>query len=328
MMLAFDQCQVLDVTGPLEILASANEIDRAAAPVYAITLVAERTGPLSTTAGLRLVADRAFGDVTDEELDGVHTFMVAGGDGTIAALHSAALLAFVRRAAARARRIASVCSGSAILAAAGLLDGRRATTHWNAAAAMARAFPKVRVEADAIYVRDGDIWTSAGITAGMDLAVALVEHDIGREAALQIARRHVLYMMRPGGQSQFSAELSAQQAEGRTARAVRYITANLAKDLSVPALAEAAGLSERTLLRAFRQELATTPAEFVQRARVDAARRRLAAPRAPVERVAAACGFASAETMRRAFQRSIGIAPAEYRARFATAQRPSRSSHA
>jgi transcriptional regulator GlxA family with amidase domain len=188
---------------------------------------------------------------------------------------------------------------------------------------MAKAFPKVLMEPDAIYVRDGNIWTSAGITAGMDLAIALIEHDIGREAALHIARRHVLYMMRPGGQSQFSAELSAQQAQGRTAKAVRHIAANLARDLSVPALAAASGLSQRTLLRAFREELNTTPAEFVQRARVDAARRRLAAPRAPVERVAAACGFASAETMRRAFQKSIGVAPAEYRARFATAQRAS-----
>lgn len=321
LMLAFENCQILDVTGPLEILASANEIDRAGPPVYEIALAAERAGPLATTAGLRLVADRAFADITDAELKRVHTFMVAGGDGTLKALRDAALVAFVARAARHARRIASVCSGSALLAAAGLLDGKRATTHWGAAAQMARAFPKVRVEADAIYVRDGDIWTSAGITAGMDLALALIEHDIGREAALAVARRHVLYMMRPGGQSQFSAELQMQGSGARTAAARRYIAAHLDGDLRSSVLAAASGLSERSLLRAFRDELGTTPADYVERMRVDAARRRLGAPRAVAKRVAAQCGFSSAEIMRRAFHRTLGVSPADYRARFATTQR-------
>lgn len=328
LMLAFDQSQILDVTGPLEILASANELDRAAPPPYRIELAAEQAGPIATTCGLRLHADRAFCDIRDDDLARVHTFMVAGGDGTIAALRNTALIDFVRRASHAAERVASVCSGSAILAAAGLLDGRRATTHWNAAPGMARAFPKVLMEPDAIYVRDGKFWSSAGITAGMDLAIALIEHDLGREAALSIARRHVLYMMRPGGQSQFSAELEAQRAGGRTAKAVRFIAANLARDLSAPVLATASGLSERSLLRAFRAELNLTPADYVERARIDAARRKLAAPRARVERVAAACGFGSAETMRRAFQRVLGVSPADYRARFATADRSSGARHA
>lgn len=328
LMLAFDQSQILDVTGPLEILASANEITPGAAPIYDIELVAEQAGPLVTTCGLRLMADRAFADLADDELARVHTFMVAGGDGTLAALRNTALIEFVRRAAHAAERVASVCSGSAILAAAGLLDGKRATTHWSAAPGMARAFPKVLMEPDAIYVRDGKFWSSAGITAGMDLAIALIEHDIGREAALAIARRHVLYMMRPGGQSQFSAELEAQRAGGRTAKAVRFIAANLANDLTMPAIAGASGMSERTLLRAFRAELNATPADYVERTRIDAARRRLAAPRARVERVASACGFGSAETMRRAFQRVLGVSPADYRARFTTADRTSGDRHA
>ena len=321
LMLAFENCQILDVTGPLEILASANETDRAAPQIYEIELAAERAGPLATTAGLRLVADRAFADIADAELKRVHTFMVAGGDGTLKALRNKALIDFVARAGRHVRRIASVCSGSAILAAAGLLDGKRATTHWNAAAEMARVFPKVRLEPDAIYVRDGDIWTSAGITAGMDLALALIEHDVGREAALAVARRHGLYLMRPGGQSQFSAELQTQSAGARTAAARRYIAAHLDGDLRSPVLAAAAGLSERSLLRAFREELGTTPADYVERMRVDAARRGLGAPHAVAKRVAAQCGFSSAETMRRAFHRTLGVSPADYRARFATTQR-------
>ena len=321
MMLAFADCQILDVTGPLEILASAHEIAPAAPPPYAIELVAERAGSLTTTAGVSLIADRGFGEVSARDLAGVHTFMVAGGNGTLGALRNADLVAFVRKAGLSATRVASVCSGSALLAAAGLLDGRRATSHWNVIDTLTRAYPKVRFEPDAIYVRDGHVWTSAGITAGMDLAVALVEADLGREAALGIARRHVLYMMRPGGQSQFSAELQRQGAGAKTEAAVAFIAANLTGDLRAAAIAAAAGLSERSLLRAFHDELGMTPAEYVERARVDAARRKLAAPGAASKSVARQCGFSSAELMRRAFHRTLGVSPADYRARFATAAR-------
>lgn len=319
MMLAYEDCQILDVTGPLEILASANDLTPGA-PAYDITLVAARAGAFRTTSGLKLVADRAYGALTARDLKGLDTFIVSGGEGTRASIDDAALLGFVGRAAKAAARLASVCSGSAILAAAGLLDGRRATTHWNAAAEMARAFPAVRLEPDAIYVRDGNIWTSAGVTAGMDLAIALIEHDLGREAALAVARRHVLYMTRPGGQTQFS-EAAPPPHGARTARALRHIAANLGKDLRMPALAEAAGMSERSLLRAFREELETTPADYVQRARVAEAQRRLTAPRAPAKRIAGLCGFSSAEVMRRAFHRELGVSPADYRARFATTER-------
>lgn len=324
MMLAFEDCQILDVTGPLEILASANEIEPAAPPPYRIELVAERAGRLRTTAGLDLVAHRGFEALTASDLAGVHTFMVAGGEGTRQALRMPALIEFVKRAAGAAARVASVCSGSAILAEAGLLDGRRATSHWNAVETIARAYPQVTMEPDAIFVRDGHIWTSAGITAGMDLAIALVEEDLGRAAALQIARRHVLYMMRPGGQSQFSAELQSQKAGAKTGAAVSYIAANLHRPLTARAIAAAAGLSERSLLRAFRDELDMTPAGYVERARVDAARARLAAPGAAAKSVARQCGFSSAELMRRAFHRTLGVSPADYRARFATAAREER----
>lgn len=321
MMLAFADCQILDVTGPLEILASANELNPDAPPPYEIVLVAEEAGALTTTAGVSLIAHKAYRDVTARELAGVHTFMVAGGNGTLKALRTPALITFVKRASKAARRVASVCSGAAILAEAGLLDGKRATTHWNIAEEVARAYPKVTFEPDAIFVRDGRIWTSAGITAGMDLAIALIEEDLGHGAALSVARRHVLYMIRPGGQSQFSAELQSQGAGVRTAAATAFIAKNLDGDLRAGVIAAAAGMSERSLLRAFHEELGTTPAEYVERVRVDAARRKLAAPRAAAKAVARQCGFSSAELMRRAFHRTLGVSPADYRARFATSAR-------
>lgn len=320
MMLAFADCQILDVVGPLQMLAGANVYRPDGAAPYEIELVAEAAGPVRSNGGLSLVAARGFGEVSARDLAAIDTFMVSGGWGTRAAVKNAALLAFARTAAEAAPRVVSVCTGSLVLAAAGVLNGRRTTTHWSATRYLA-GFDGVAVEPDAIYVRDGKFWSSAGVTTGMDLAIALIEADMGRATALSVAREHVLYMMRPGGQSQFSAELAAQEAAGRTAKAVRYIAANLTRDLRAPALADAAGLSERTLLRAFRDELNTTPADFVQRARVDAARRRLSGAGAPMARVAASCGFASAETMRRAFQRELGVSPADYRARFATAQR-------
>ncbi len=317
LMLAFENCQILDVTGPLEILAAANELNPETPPAYRIELAAGEAGMLRTTSGLSLIAERSFHTISDAELEGVHTFMVAGGDGTWGALRDKELIAFVRRAGARATRVASVCSGAAILAQAGLLDGRRATTHWNAAAAMARAFPKVQVEADAIFVRDGAIWTSAGITAGMDLAIALIEQDLGREAALSVARRHVLYMVRPGGQSQFSAAFRSQAAEQtRAARALAHINAHLASDLRLPALAAATGMSARSLQRIFRDELDAAPAEIVLRARLEAARSRLSEGAGSIERIAAGCGFVSPATLRRAFHKAYGVSPADYRARF------------
>lgn len=321
MMLGYDGVQILDITGPLEIIASANELDLSPAP-YAVELIGERKGLMQTTMGLPLIASRGFAQVSDAELALLHTFMVSGGNGTQRMLGDRAFMAFVARAVRLAPRVASVCSGAAILAATGALDGRRATTHWAAAPVIARIFPKIRMEPDAIHVRDGKFWTSAGITAGMDLALALVEEDLGHDVALRIARRHVLYMMRPGGQAQFSAELAAQAApKGKTARALSHIHDNLSGDLSLPTLSLACGMSPRSLQRAFLSEHGVSPAAYVARARLDAARRKMSERTAKIERVAAQCGFASGEVLRRHFHRALGVSPSEYRARFLTAKR-------
>lgn len=331
-MLAYDNVQILDVTGPLEILAGVNDarLNPAAwgpegvragsaprSPAYEIVIAARTPGPFRTTSGMRLVADIGFDDLTPDWLAGVHTLMVPGGEGTVAALRDNRLIDTIARAGAAARRIASVCTGTFLLARAGLIDGRRVTTHWNVADTLAQMFPSLTVDADSIYVRDGHVWSSAGVTAGMDLALALVEEDCGRDMALAVARRHVLFMIRPGGQSQFSAQLVAQHAEGgRIGEIARYILANVAADLSVPALARRAGMSERTLARAFVAETGLTPGRFVETARVEAARRRLEETADDTETIAWACGFSSAEQMRRAFHRRLGVSPADYRARF------------
>ena len=212
-----------------------------------------------------------------------------------------------------------MCSGAFLLAEAGLLDGRRATTHWDACAALAARYPSVRVEPDPIFVRDGRVYTSAGVTAGMDLALALVEEDCGRELALAVARRLVFFLKRPGGQSQFSAQLSAQIAEREQLRDLQsWIVEYPEADLSVEALARRVAMSPRNFARVFAREAGITPARFVERVRVEAARRRLVESTSNVDSVAEACGFGSAETLRRAFLRSVHVSPAAYRNRFAT----------
>jgi transcriptional regulator GlxA family with amidase domain len=218
---------------------------------------------------------------------------------------------------AAARRTAAVCTGAFLLARAGLLDGRNATTHWAAARELERTHPTVRVDPDPIYVRDGDVWTSAGVTAGMDLALALVEEDLDRDAALMIARHLVLFLRRPGNQSQFSATLAAQQA-GREplCEIQRAVLEDIAADHSVEAMAARAHMSTRHFARAFRAETGVTPARHVERVRLEAARRRLEDTSDAVAAVAAGCGFGTAETMRRAFLRALGVGPAEYRRRF------------
>src|SRR5207302_9769105 len=216
-----------------------------------------------------------------------------------------------------ARRTAAVCTGAFLLARAGLLEGRRATTHWSAAAELARRYPEVRVDAEPIFLRDGDVWTSAGVTAGMDLALALVEEDLDRDAALAIARHLVLFLRRPGNQSQFSATLAAQQPDREPLREVqRMVVENISQPHTVEAMAARANMSPRHFARAFRAETGITPARYVERVRLEAARRRLEDGADPVATIAAACGFGTPETMRRSFLRALGVAPAEYRRRF------------
>jgi transcriptional regulator GlxA family with amidase domain len=247
----------------------------------------------------------------------IDTLVVAGGAGTRSAATDKRVLAWVRDAAPRSRRVTSVCSGAFVLANAGLLDGRRATTHWQWCDTLAQLYPQIEVERDAIYVADGNTWTSAGVTAGMDLALALVEDDLGADAAREVAQQLVVFLRRPGGQSQFSAQIAAPPAERDSLRKVQaWIAGNVGADLSVAALAERAAMSPRNFARAFRRETGMTPAAHVESVRVEQARIALEGSDAQVETIARHCGFGTVETMRRAFNRRLGVGPAAYRSRF------------
>lgn len=310
---AFARVQLLDVAGPLQAFATANDLAalRGDPTPYALAVVAARSPNLETSSGLGLVV-APLPDPASE----VDTLIVAGGYGVDAACEDGALMAWLAQRARRPRRLASVCSGALLLAAAGLLDGRRAATHWGRCAELARLRPAVRVEGDAIYVRDGHVWTSAGVTAGIDLALALVEDDLGRETALAVARQLVVFLKRPGGQSQFSAALALQGGGDEFGDLNEWISRNLRADLSVPRLAERAGMSERTFLRRYRQATGLTPAKAVERLRVEAAQRELCRSRASIKRVAQLCGFGSQESMRRSFARLARVAPKDFRQRF------------
>jgi transcriptional regulator GlxA family with amidase domain len=315
LIVSFEGFQLLDVTGPWEVFGRTTRYlrDRGLAGGYTLELVASHSGSVTSSSGLSLAVQRPLGAVRGA----IDTLVVAGGLGTQRALGDRSLVAFVKQAAGRARRTASVCTGAFLLAEAGLLDGRRATTHWNACAQLAERYPKLRVESDPIFVRDGRIWSSAGVTAGMDLALALVEQDHGRDVALGVARELVLFLKRPGGQAQFSAQLRAQLAEREPLRDLQaFMADHPTADLSVEALAKRVAMSPRHFARVFKQETGATPAVAALAARVEAARRRLEDGDDGLEGVAAACGFGSAEVMRRAFLRTLRVGPAVYRRRF------------
>jgi transcriptional regulator GlxA family with amidase domain len=318
-LLLYPDFQSLDLTGPLEVFAGAHRLVSARSrrePGYKITLLSRDGEPLSSSSGLRVIPDGSLADAPAA----IDTLLIVGGPGCGAAAEDEELLEWLRGASAEARRTASVCTGAFVLAAAGLLDGRRATTHWAAAALLGQRHPQIDVDPDPIFLRDGAIWTSAGVTAGMDLALALVEQDLDREAALEIARHLVLFLRRPGNQSQFSATLSAQQPRRDALReSQRLVLEDIAGDHTVAAMAARAHMSERHFARAFRAEVGLTPARYVERVRLEAARRRLEEGGEPVAAVARACGFGTAETMRRAFLRAFHVNPAEYRRRFHTA---------
>jgi transcriptional regulator GlxA family with amidase domain len=324
--LLFDGVQSLDVTGPLEVFSAAGRVldsrghapDGQATAGYKITTLSSDGARLRTSSGLEIVPDGSFTD-RPEQLD---TLIVPGGRGSRAAGVDERLLAWVRETSASARRTASVCTGAFVLAAAGLLDGRRATTHWSAAKRLAQMHPNIDVDPDPIFIRDGDLWTSAGVTAGMDLALALVEDDHDREAALTIARHLVLFLRRPGNQSQFSATLAAQEPLREPLRDVqRRVVEDVAGEHSIEAMAAHACMSPRHFARAFRAETGVTPARYVERVRLEAARRRLEDTAEPIASIATACGFGTAETMRRVFLRALEVGPAEYRRRFQSIKR-------
>ena len=309
---AFPDVQILDVTGPLEVFSMANRL-AGAPPPYAVRVVAPKPGAVRTSSGVGLVAARSLGQITGP----IDTLIVAGGLGTREAMRDRPLVSWIKRTAPRARRISSVCTGAFLLGAAGLLDGRRVTTHWAACDALQRRFPSARVERDPIFVRDGKVSTSAGVTAGMDLALELVEEDRGRDLALKVARWLVMFLRRPGGQSQFSVQLSAQLAERRGLRDLQaFIADHLDADLSVSALAQSSRMSPRNFARAFGREIGVTPAAYVEAQRVEGARRLLETTGRSVADIAIACGFGRVETMHRAFRRALHVTPGSYRRHF------------
>ncbi|MEA2361193.1 MAG: hypothetical protein QOD71_338 [Thermoleophilaceae bacterium] len=310
---AFPRVQTLDVLGPAEVFATATRL-AGGKDGYEVEVVATAAGPLRTSS-VALHPDR-----TIEQCRGrIDTLLVAGGRGVHDAGRDERLVAWLAAAAKRSRRVTSVCTGAFLLARAGLLHGRRATTHWASCRELARRHPEVQVEADPIFVRDGNVITSAGVTAGMDLALALVEEDLGREVALQTARWLVMFVKRPGGQAQFSAQLAAQMAEREPLRELQqWLPDHLGENLSVPALARRACMSERNFARAFRDETGMTPAAYVETARVESARIALETGDLPVETIAGQAGFGTVETMRRAFRRRVGVSPAGYRGRFSS----------
>jgi transcriptional regulator GlxA family with amidase domain len=311
--LAYPDVQLLDVTGPLQVFASANDfMDKAGeARPYAIRLVAPSGLNVYASAGVALVAEPLPPVETS-----VDTLIVAGGEGVDRAALDVVLVDWLRGRTKRARRTASICTGAFLLAACGVLDGRRATTHWLHCAELARHYPAVHVESDPIFVRDGSVWTSAGVTAGIDLALALVEEDLGRSIALAVARYLVVFLKRPGGQAQFSEILSLQAAEDQFGALHDWISKHLAKDLSLPVLAGQAGMSERSFSRHYAEATGLTPARAIERLRVEGARRLLLDTRLPVKRISQRCGFGSEETMRRSFLRLLSATPQDYRARF------------
>ena len=339
---AYPEVQSLDVTGPYEVFAIANRMvtsppedsgltvapGRPPETPYRIEIVAPPAadrpgapfGSVRAASGLLLGVDRVLPAdgrprAADRRID---TIVVAGGEGTEAAVRDAALVGWLRHTAPHARRVTSVCSGAFLLAVAGLLDGRRATTHWSECDRLAHHFPRVQVDDDPIFVKDGTVYTSAGVTAGMDLALALVEEDLGREIALQVSRWMVMFVQRPGGQSQFSSQLSAQLAERRPVRELQaYIAEHPEADLSVDALAGRLALSPRHFARIFRDEVGATPAQYVEQARVEVARRLLETTDAAVEQVARRAGFGTVDTMQRAFRRQVHVTPTDYRRHFA-----------
>jgi transcriptional regulator GlxA family with amidase domain len=307
--------QLLDVSGPLDVFAEANA--QARKDVYRLLVVAKTVGQIRSSSGVRLVPDLVIGDAVETKID---TLLVAGCPNAADVRPDLAVVEWLRRMAPRARRYGSVCSGAFLLAATGLIDGRRVTTHWAVAQQLALHYPAITVDEDAIQVRDGRLRTAAGVTAGLDLALALVEEDLGRDVAMKVAAQLVMLFKRPGGQMQFSRKGEAVPA-GRSAlqEVQRWVAASPAADHSVASLAKRMELSPRHFARLFHSEVGITPAAWVKAVRVTAARRLLEDGQHTPKQVAALCGFADADTLRRTFARHVGVTPADYRKRYAKA---------
>ncbi|MBW5253573.1 DJ-1/PfpI family protein [Streptomyces sp. P01-B04] len=315
----FDGVDLLDVTGPPEVFSLARrETDEAAG--YEVVLAAETTAPVTTAAGVRILPDLTFDDLAARSID---TLLVPGavendGQGRVHPVTDPAVVCRVERLAGRTRRVASVCVGAHILAAAGLLDGKRATTHWSTAGQLAADHPLVEVDADPIFIREGDVWTGAGISACLDLSLALIADDLGEAVALRVARQLVMYLKRPSGQSQFSVPLEQVSTTRRIEDLRHHIMRNIAEPLTVADLAAHGHIGDRQLTRIFKTELGTTPHAYIESVRVERARNQLESTDATLERIASACGFGTVDTLVRAFRRRLDTTPTEYRRRFRT----------
>jgi transcriptional regulator GlxA family with amidase domain len=314
---AFPGVQPLDAVGPFEVFAGATRAARLLGRPggYDVALVSRGARPVRAESGVRLCTDPL--PDPGQQID---TLVLAGGDGAQTARRDAALTAWIATAAPRCRRVTTVCTGAFLAAEAGVLDGRRVTTHWARAAQLATEFPALVVDPDPIYVRDGKFWTSAGVTAGIDLALALVQEDLGVEVAQTVARHLVMFLHRPGGQTQFASPVWVPRAERSTVRAVQtLVEAAPGGDHRLPVMAAAAAMSVRHFARVFTTEVGETPGRFVERVRVEAARRELETTDDTLDVVAGTCGFGTAETLRRVFHRRLGVAPDFYRRRFRVA---------
>jgi transcriptional regulator GlxA family with amidase domain len=316
-LVAFDGTQMLDLTGPMDVFAEANtSCENAGRPrAYEIILAGPRVGLVPTSSGVELHAKVSFFDETLQ----ADTLVICGGKGARMGADNPEAVAAVGRLADRASRVVSICTGAFVLAATGRLDHRRVTTHWKFCDTLAQRFGSLEVDADAIFISDGKYFTSAGVTAGIDVALALVERDLGRPIALEVARELVVFLRRPGGQSQFSAQMAAEVSASdpdRFAELTRWMAEHLPDDLSIEALAARVSMSPRNFARRFAQALGTSPGKYVQTLRMDAARRLLTDGEVPLATVARRCGFNSLETMRLSFQRHLKVAPQDFRARF------------
>ncbi|MFJ3046635.1 GlxA family transcriptional regulator [Herbaspirillum chlorophenolicum] len=315
--LAYEGMNLLDLSGPLQVFATTNRLAGEAGP-YRLHVVSASGGSIVTGAGLP-VATQSLAAL-DAELEsgaGIHTLISPGGSTGETFVTDAALVQWIRRRAPQAQRVCSVCTGAFHLAEAGVLDGLRVTTHWNWAAELQRQYPRLEVDAEPIFIRQGRIWTSAGVTAGIDLALALVEQDCGHKQAIATARQLVMFIKRPGGQSQFSIPLASQSAgAGRFVELHAWIAAHLGDDLRVENLAGYVNMSPRTFARVYVAELGRTPARTVELMRLEAARRALEETSLPLKRIATDAGYGEEQNLRRVFQRQLGVSPAQYRERF------------
>ncbi|CAM5333307.1 GlxA family transcriptional regulator [Streptomyces fumanus] len=318
----FDGVDLLDVTGPPEVFSLVRR-ETGDPAAYEVVLAAETGDPVTTAAGVRVLPDATFAEVAARRID---TLLVPGAVDIderrrVRARTDPAVVDRVRGLAAASRRVASVCVGAHVLAAAGLLDGKRATTHWSTARQLAAEHPEIEVDADPIFVREGEVWTGAGISACLDLSLALVADDFGEATALRVARQLVMYLKRPGGQSQFSVPLDPVSPTRRVEDLRHHILRHLHTPLTVADVAAYAHVSERQLTRIFKTELGMTPGAYIESVRVERARNQLESTDATLERVVGDCGFGTTDTLVRAFRRRLGTTPTEYRRRFRAERR-------